>query len=1001
MGFGADRVGRLILVDEVYPRIQDPQFAERISQRREFAETRLPFQPPPTGIDEVAARAEALCNNFELAPHQQFVRNFLSSRTPYNGLLLYHGLGTGKTCSAITIAEDYREANPDARIYVVGNEAIQENFRGKLFHESLLESTPLGWEATGCSKALVRDLNLLGNVGRRVVVKRAHDLIAAHYHFVGYEKLRNEIRAIARSVPANDVARHLHAAYHGTLFIVDEVHNFLRESTNDFLHVLAVTQVKLLLLSATPMYGDLTDIVSILNLLKLNDKLPPLSVADVFTGDALKDGGAPLADHVRGYVSFVKGENPYSFPYRIYPPLFAPKKTVFATPSPMHESPELIHKVDHVKIYPVRSTEVQERAYAKALAADAALGDVAAAPPFRLNALMCLNMSYPGDSYGKAGLASAMKETKGVYTYRSERCFDPDELPAYSAKLANVMKYVAGDGIVLVYTQFIKGGAIPVALSLEAAGFRRYQREKLLGDHVESNGMHYALLSGDAKLSPDNAAEISALMQASNRDGSVIKVVIVTRAAAEGVDFKCVRQVHILDPWWHMDRIEQIIGRGVRFCSHKDLPYAQRNCMIFLYATLLSDETEALDMYMYRWAETKALRIGKVTRLLKENAVDILLTGAQHSQTQEEIGQSVPQTLSTGKRILVPLGDQPFTSACDYLATCPTQDAREFPVIDTDVPPRDVCDEIKRLFRTFKVLERDDIVARVNGSFDAVMGSLLRLLEQKEHVVDHKGVRGYIVNFGTLYMFQPLNLPETASMYERRVPPTTVPYSITVSLQERPPSSDVLGRLETAFAGNKGVLARPAEDAVRVAHLIEHLEFPECVPLLTAPTTYFGRLVHAYFDTHCKFGDLYVLWHTRTGIKMAPELSLRYLRDGKEASFVSLETQARIEAEIHARGRQRARVCGTIAPVNRGEGGRIFKVISEKNPGVACTSIKIGALKSMFSRAHPGMEADGKKTGRDVVCHDLELELRSQDSPSLRTFLTPIEYIVAFPKKKN
>ena len=991
---------RTILVDNMYPHVDDPLFAERISQRREFADTRLPARPPPTPA-EVDARAEELCATFELAPHQTFVRQFLSSRTPYNGLLLYHGLGTGKTCSAITIAEDYRVEHPDARIYVVGNDAIQENFRTQLFDESLLQTTPTGWEANGCSKTLVRDLNLLGTVDRRTVVKRAKDLIAAHYHFVGYEKLSNEIRAVARSVPTKDVPRHLRAAFHGALFIIDEVHNFLRESVKDFLEVLTVTQVKLLLLSATPMFGDLTDIVSILNLFKANDKLPLLQVSDVFDGDDLKDEGRPLADHVRGYVSFVKGENPYSFPYRVYPALFAPKRAKFAAPSePLHESPGLVHKVDHVSIYPVTCSPEQQRAYAKALAADAAKGDLSTTPPFRLNALMSLNMSYPGETFGKTGLDAAMKETKGVYAYRGERCFDPDELKTYSAKLAAVMKYSTGEGIVLVYTQFIKGGAIPTALALEAAGFRRYQREKMLADDVEPNGLHYALLSGDAALSPDNDAEIAAVRDPKNRDGRTIKVVILTRAAAEGVDFKNVRQIHILDPWWHMERIEQIIGRGVRFCSHKELPLSKRNCMIFLYASLMDDESEALDMYMYRCAESKALRIGKVTRLLKQNAVDCILRSAQNSDTLDRLRVQLPQTLSSGKHIQFPLGDKPYTSACDYLETCLGPDTREFPVVDTDVEPTDKSDAIKRLFRTYKVLERDDLVARVQASPEAVFATLARLLAQKEHIIDHAGVRGYLVNFGTLYMFQPFNLPESASMYERRVPPTAVPYSITVSVGQEP-VSNVMANLERAFSANAGLLARPADNAVRVAHLIEHLEFPECLKLLAEPeSTFFGNLVQSYFDAHCLFEGLYVLWHTRTGMKMAPELSLRFVQFGKEAPFVSLEMQTRIEAAIQNRARRRAPVCGTIAPVNRGEGGRIFKVISDKNPGVACTSIKIGALKAMLP-AHDRVDANGKKTGREVVCHDLELLLRARDTPALRTFLTPIEYILAFPKKER
>ena len=51
-----------------------------------------------------------ICENteFELEPHQMFVRNFMSFQTPYNGLLLFHGLGTGKTCSSISVCEEMR-----------------------------------------------------------------------------------------------------------------------------------------------------------------------------------------------------------------------------------------------------------------------------------------------------------------------------------------------------------------------------------------------------------------------------------------------------------------------------------------------------------------------------------------------------------------------------------------------------------------------------------------------------------------------------------------------------------------------------------------------------------------------------------------------------------------------------------------------------------------------------------------------------------------------------
>ena len=78
----------------------------------------------------IKERAEQVCKlDFELLPHQIFVKNFLSFQTPYNSLLLYHGLGSGKTCSAITVAEEMRsylkQMNIRQRIIVVASPNVQ------------------------------------------------------------------------------------------------------------------------------------------------------------------------------------------------------------------------------------------------------------------------------------------------------------------------------------------------------------------------------------------------------------------------------------------------------------------------------------------------------------------------------------------------------------------------------------------------------------------------------------------------------------------------------------------------------------------------------------------------------------------------------------------------------------------------------------------------------------------------------------------------------------
>ena len=81
-----------------------------------------------------------------------------------------------------------------------------------------------------------------------------------------------------------------------------------------------------------------------------------------------------------------------------------------------------------------------------------------------------------------------------------------------------------------------------------------------------------------------------------------------------------------MEPWFHLNKIDQIIGRGIRNCSHIELPEEDRNVKLFLYASTLSskpiNDNETLDLRIYRNAEIKSVQMGKIEYLLKTNSVD-------------------------------------------------------------------------------------------------------------------------------------------------------------------------------------------------------------------------------------------------------------------------------------------------------------------------------------------------------------------------------------------
>ena len=118
----------------------------------------------------------------------------------------------------------------------------------------------------------------------------------------------------------------------------------------------------------------------------------------------------------------------------------------------------------------------------------------------------------------------------------------------------------------------------------------------------------------------------------SNRYGEDIKVFIGTRSVSEGLDFKRIRQIHIIEPWYNLSRHEQVIGRGIRRDSHIDLPLEERNCEIFQYASIIPKsfdtkiyDRETIDLKNYRIAENKDIIIKKISRVMKESAVDCVL----------------------------------------------------------------------------------------------------------------------------------------------------------------------------------------------------------------------------------------------------------------------------------------------------------------------------------------------------------------------------------------
>ena len=303
-------------------------------------------------------------------------------------------------------------------------------------------------------------------------------------------------------------------------------------------------------------------------------------------------------------------------------------------------------------------------------------------------------------------------------------------------------------------------------------------------------------------ISTQNSIEIKNTASEENKDGDIIKVILISRAGSEGIDLKNIRSIHIMEPWYNMNRIEQIIGRGVRNCSHRLLPYKKRNVLIYLYGTSYENENdelvEGIDLYLYRISEIKAIKIGAVTRILKETAVDCLLSSEYNDLSIDKLDTKTEQLFANQKQVNINIGDKPFSAICDYMESCSyncisindsDNDITNINFDDNNYTNKDTLDEfhvlnninqlvfnIKILFKEKHFYYYEEIVNKLthfNKYPESDIKAALNILtsNHNEELLDMFERVGYIINHGNIYFFQPKEITsKNISLLERSTP---------------------------------------------------------------------------------------------------------------------------------------------------------------------------------------------------------------------------------------
>lgn len=635
----------------------------------ELSETKTP-NLPAADIEILKKMREEMCSDssskdFKLQPQQRFLRRVLSPESSTRNLLMVHGTGTGKTCTAIQIAEEYiiRPEFQNKKVLILANPSVKENFRNEIFNIDKLnvsaDDMNLTKQCTGrryleiIQRAQIEPLRVTDATSRDRVLRLSNRVIDEFYEFMGYDSFAIMVND-QQEKSANEFKNWIHETFDNRLIIIDEAHNIraVTEGTTSKISPLAIntiiktaTNITLVLLTATPMFDDYEEIMYYFNLFLWNDRkldlTKTISSKDIFKDGKFREG---QEERFRGwcqeYVSYIKGENPFTFPFRLPPPenLIAPIDRRMG-----HDGKPIVKPRRYLTLTASTVSSLQEQ-YLKKL--QIKIGSVA--PP-----MICV---LPNN--GTFTETFERIENKWFYRKGIDNFLAPSKIAEYSSKFALIMDILEkSTGIIIVYSNLVEYGTNLFSMCLEEHGYENAITDSLLAKtsgevQKGSRGKYVSFTSDTADI--DIKKTLYRLRAKENVNGKDIRVIVASPKVSEGVTFSNVRQIHILDPWWNMSRIEQVIGRGMRTCQHAMLPFEEQNCTVYLHTCRYKDtERETPDEYMYRvHVEEKAVRIAKVKKVIMESAMDCPLEQSINSLPKDWRELTVPQIRSQDRKKL-------------------------------------------------------------------------------------------------------------------------------------------------------------------------------------------------------------------------------------------------------------------------------------------------------------------------------------------------------------
>jgi superfamily II DNA or RNA helicase len=650
------------------PETSDEQFQKKIYEKREYYSNRIgELSDLKTYKDIKKYRDTACTGTFKLQPYQTFLSNFINPNTPYTGVLITHGAGSGKSAAAIAVCENFKPLvkKHNTKMYIlVPGPLNKENWKRELIKST--GNTYITDTDSEIKSDYTKYINNALQYYRIISYKGFYKKVLGQKIIEKKEKNKKTYKKTEEGAYIRDLSIDRLNNLNNSVLVIDEAHNI-----TDNEYGLAVKKIiedsvnlRIILLTATPMKNLADDVIELLNYLRpKNDKIIRDKIFTIESGHKMNfkpNGLEYLKKMAQGYVSYYRGINPLTYATQV-------------------DKGELVKGLLFTPVISCDMLEWQAVGYASITdnIKDALDRKSASIANFAIPILDSNNKELIAIS-GREGLRAIkiqLGSYKNVLLEKIKNKFFPKEtelsdivkdqnntisglifkqpyLKNFSVKFDKCLNNLYElNGTAFIYSNLVKSGIELFEQVLLNNGFLEYREDQyydITDDILDYKTMKpygsfknkdyfkpatYIKITGKAEdaVDADTDEKIKILdnifSSIENVEGKYIKCVLGSKVMNEGITLRNVKEVHILDVHYNLGKVYQVIGRAIRHCVHNDImteetPYIYVNVYRYVISILGNKEKLTSEEELYKKAETKYILIKQVERALKEVAID-------------------------------------------------------------------------------------------------------------------------------------------------------------------------------------------------------------------------------------------------------------------------------------------------------------------------------------------------------------------------------------------